>query len=75
MSRYQTAFYQPLVSDWSNFDAWTESGSLTATQRANGIWKKILQEFEPPPMDPGVAEELQAFIAKRTKEGGAPPES
>ena len=75
MSRYQTAFYQPLVSDWSNFDAWTESGSLTATQRANGIWKKILKEFEPPPMDPGVAEELQAFIAKRTEEGGAPPES
>ena len=69
MSRYQTAFYQPLVSDWSNFDAWTESGSLTATQRANGIWKKILKEFEPPPMDPGVAEELQAFIAKRTEEG------
>ena len=75
MSRYQTAFYQPLVSDWSNFGAWTESGSMTATQRANGIWKKILQEFEPPPMQPGVIEELEAFTARRTGEGGAPPES
>jgi trimethylamine--corrinoid protein Co-methyltransferase len=34
MQRYQTAFYEPLVSDWSNFGQWSESGSLTATQRA-----------------------------------------
>ncbi len=72
MARYQTAFYQPLVSDWSNFGQWTENGALTATQRANGIWKKILNEFEPPPMDAAVREELQAFIDRRTAEGGAP---
>ncbi len=74
-SRYLTAVDQTQGSDWGNFDERTEGGSLTATQRGNGIWKKILKEFEPPPMDPGVAEELQAFIAKRTEEGGAPPES
>ncbi|MCP3880703.1 MAG: trimethylamine methyltransferase family protein [Sulfitobacter sp.] len=72
MARYQTAFYEPLVSDWSNFGQWTENGSKTATQRANGIWKQILQDFEAPPMDPARLEELQAFIERRSAEGGAP---
>lgn len=72
MERYQTAFYEPLVSDWSNFGQWTDSGSKTATQRANAIWKKVLQEFEAPAMDPARLEELQAFIERRSCEGGAP---
>jgi len=72
MERYQTAFYEPLVSDWSNFGQWTDNGSKTATQRANGIWKKILQEFEAPVMDAARCEELEAFIKRRSAEGGAP---
>ncbi|MCP4489457.1 MAG: hypothetical protein GY820_19410 [Gammaproteobacteria bacterium] len=36
---YQSAFYRPLVSGCSNFGQWTENGAVTATQRANGIWK------------------------------------
>ncbi len=71
MERYQTAFYEPLVSDWSNFGQWTENGSKTATQRANGIWKKILQDFETPELEISRREALEAFIAKRTAEGGA----
>lgn len=75
MERYRTAFYAPFVSDWSNFGQWTETGAKTATERANGIWKQVLRDFEPPAMDPAKIEELDAFIAKRTEEGGAPPES
>jgi trimethylamine--corrinoid protein Co-methyltransferase len=71
MQRYQTAFYEPLVSDWSNFGQWTESGGLTATQRANGIWKQVLRDFEAPALDVARSEELQAFIARRSAEGGA----
>jgi trimethylamine--corrinoid protein Co-methyltransferase len=71
MERYQTAFYEPLVSDWSNFGQWTDNGSMTAAQRANGIWKKTLQDFEAPEMDSARFEELQAFIERRTTEGGA----
>ncbi len=75
LGRYRTAFYEPLVSDWSNFGQWTENGSLTATERANSIWKRVLAEFEPPPLDDAIAEELEEFVARRTAEGGAPPES
>ena len=75
LARYRTAFYEPLVSDWANFGQWTEEGSRDATQRANEIWKQILAEFQPPPIDDAIAEELDEFAARRTAEGGAPPES
>ncbi|MCP3689189.1 MAG: trimethylamine methyltransferase family protein [Gammaproteobacteria bacterium] len=71
MQRYQSAFYQPLVSDWSNYGLWTENGALGATQRANGIWKKILADFVPPSIDTAVYEEIQEFVARRSCEGGA----
>ena len=75
LARYRTAFYEPLVSDWANYGQWTEAGSLDATQRANATWKRALAEFEPPPLDDTVAAELADFVARRTAEGGALPES
>jgi trimethylamine--corrinoid protein Co-methyltransferase len=73
MERYRTAFYEPLVSDWSNFGQWTEAGSKTATERAHETWKRKLAEFEPPPIDPSIAEALDELAARRTAEGGASP--
>ena len=75
MSRYRTAFYEPLVADWSNFGVWTENGAKTATERANGVWKKIVREFEPPAAAVEAAPRLEAYIARRTEEGGALPVS
>jgi len=71
MARYETAFYAPLVSDWRNFETWEETVSLDATQRANRIYKQVLADFEPPPLDPAIREELEAFVAQRKAEGGA----
>lgn len=71
-ARYETAFYSPMVSDWQNFESWEEAGSLTATARANSIFKQLLHDYETPPIDEGIKEELQAFVAKRKEEGGAP---
>jgi trimethylamine--corrinoid protein Co-methyltransferase len=75
LQRYRTAFYEPLVSDWSNFGQWTEAGARDATQRANDVWKRVLAEFEPPVLDDAIAAELEEFVARRTGEGGALPES
>jgi trimethylamine--corrinoid protein Co-methyltransferase len=68
LERYETAFYRPLVSDWRNFETWQEDGARTATERANAIWKRLLADFEPPPMDPATAEALDDFVARRKGE-------
>ena len=73
MERYATAFYEPLVWDWSNFGQWTEAGARTATERAHEIWQRRLADYEPPPVDAGVIEALDEFVARRKAEGGASP--
>ena len=71
-SRYKTAFYAPIISDWRNFETWAEAGSPTAMERANRVWKERLATYEQPQMDPAIQEELDAFVEKRKAEGGAP---
>jgi len=71
LERYETAFYAPMLSDWRNFESWREAGAEDATRRANRVYKQLLAEFEPPPLDPAIAEELSAFVERRKGEGGA----
>jgi trimethylamine--corrinoid protein Co-methyltransferase len=73
MARYRTAFYEPLIGDWSNFGTWTERGSLTSTDRAHAKWKQVLAEFTAPPAAGLCADALDELIARRAAEGGAPP--
>lgn len=71
LARYETAFYQPILSDWRNYESWQEAGALTATDRAHRIYKQVLADYEQPALDAAVAEELEAFVVRRTREGGA----
>ncbi len=75
MERYSTEFYEPIVHDYANFGTWTERGAKDANVRATGVWKEILAADNRPPVDAERLDVLRAFIAKRTSEGGAPPES
>ncbi|MGY8996444.1 MAG: trimethylamine methyltransferase family protein, partial [Alphaproteobacteria bacterium] len=50
--------------------AWEEAGSPDAAQRANTLYKKLLEAYEPPPLDAAVADELEAFVARRKNEMG-----
>jgi trimethylamine--corrinoid protein Co-methyltransferase len=71
-ARYETAFYSPFLSDWRNYESWELAGAIETPQRANAIWKGILAEYEPPPLDAAIAEELKEFVERRKREGGAP---
>ena len=73
LARYESAFYRPLLSDWSNFENWTDAGGRNATERATVIWKRLLAECAPPPLDPGVKEAIAAYVARRTREIGSGP--
>jgi len=68
LARYEKAFYQPMISDWRNFESWQEAGAKTATERAHDLWQKLLADYEAPPMDPAIEEELQAYMTKRKPE-------
>jgi trimethylamine--corrinoid protein Co-methyltransferase len=70
LERYETAFYQPIVSDWRNYETWAEDGARTATDRAGTIWRRLLAEASPPPIDPSAAEAIQAFVGRRKREIG-----
>ncbi|SEE16609.1 trimethylamine---corrinoid protein Co-methyltransferase [Rhizobiales bacterium GAS191] len=71
LERYQTAFWRPILSDWSNFENWQERGGKDATQRAHEVWKKTLETYEAPPLDQGVREALDDYAARRRLELGA----
>ncbi|HEY0768608.1 MAG TPA: trimethylamine methyltransferase family protein [Steroidobacteraceae bacterium] len=68
LARYESAFYRPLLSDWSNFENWRDAGARNATERATGIWKKMLAAYVPPPLEPAVKEAIGAYVARRTSE-------
>ena len=68
MRNYQTAFYEPKLSDSENVESWEEAGSLDMRSRANARVKQMLAEYQPPPIDGAVREALDAYVAKRKEE-------
>jgi len=72
LERYATAFYQPMISDWRSFPQWQQAGSPKAHEKANALWKRALVEYVEPVLDAAITEEIDAFVARRVREGGEP---
>ncbi|MGH1479355.1 MAG: trimethylamine methyltransferase family protein [Geminicoccales bacterium] len=70
LARFETAFYSPLISDWRNFETWHEAGGPITIEHAHRMVKQLLDEFEAPPLDEAISDELDAFVTKRRNEGG-----
>ena len=68
IARYESAFWRPILSDWSNFENWRDAGAKDATMRAHVLWKNALAAYEAPPLDPGVREEVTDYAARRRAE-------
>jgi trimethylamine--corrinoid protein Co-methyltransferase len=68
MERYDSAFYSPVVSDWTNFENWKEAGGFDSAQRANAIWKQAINDYEQPPLDPAIVEALEDYVERRKRE-------
>ena len=68
MRNYQTAFYEPKLSDSENVESWEEGGSKDMRRRAYERWNEMLNQYEAPPMDEAKREELTAYVAKRKEE-------
>ena len=71
MARYETAFYRPMLSDWTNYGGWQAAGSHDALERATALWQRALAEYEEPALDPAIRESLDAYVARRREAIGA----
>jgi trimethylamine---corrinoid protein Co-methyltransferase len=46
------------------------NGAKDTAARATDIYKKKLAEYEPPPLDEAIREELEAYVVRRRAELG-----
>ncbi len=67
-ANFETAFYQPANADANSFEQWQAEGGKDAARRANERWKKLLRNYERPPLDPAIDEALEEYITKRKSE-------
>jgi trimethylamine--corrinoid protein Co-methyltransferase len=65
LDRYATAFWEPMLSDWKPYDGWIEAGARDATTRAGEIATRLLHDFKAPLIEPGIRDELDAYVARR----------
>ena len=65
MANYETAYYDATMSDNDSCEQWEENGSKDSFARAHERWKGMLAEYQAPPLDPAIDEELQAYVARR----------
>jgi trimethylamine--corrinoid protein Co-methyltransferase len=65
---FESAFYRSTVADNNSFEQWEEEGSKDTAQRANKIWKQMLEDYEPPELDASIDEALQDFMTRRKAE-------
>ena len=71
LARYETAFYQPLLSNWQNYENWELAGGLNATQRATQIWQQALASYEQPADGPGDRRGAEATMSRGARKSCA----
>jgi trimethylamine--corrinoid protein Co-methyltransferase len=70
LERFRDCFYRPLLSSTENFERWKSRGGQDAAQRAGVLWREVLERYEQPAIDPGLRDQLEAFVARRRAELG-----
>jgi trimethylamine--corrinoid protein Co-methyltransferase len=70
MERFRTCFYRPFVNSSDNYDRWMRNGAKDAAARARDVAKKKLDEYEAPPLDEAVRQELAEYVTRRRRELG-----
>lgn len=70
MERFRTCFYRPMLSSSENYERWTRGGSVDAAGRAEKIYQDTLNDYQPPPLDDAIREELEEYVVRRRAELG-----
>jgi trimethylamine---corrinoid protein Co-methyltransferase len=70
MERFRTCFYRPFLNSSDNYERWMRNGAKDTATRAGEIYKKKLEEYEPPPLDEAIRQELEEYVVRRRAELG-----
>ncbi len=62
---FKSAFWKTDLLDYKPFETWEEEGARDTSTLASARVKKMLGEFQAPAIDPGVAEALAEYVAKK----------
>jgi trimethylamine--corrinoid protein Co-methyltransferase len=65
LANFETAFYRSPLADNNSYEQWEAEGRKDMTARANARWKKMLEEYVAPPLDPAVDEALLDYVSRR----------
>jgi len=70
MERFRTCFYRPMLSSSENYERWLRNGGNDTNARATALYQKTLEEYEAPPLDDAVRQELEEYVVRRRAELG-----
>ena len=62
---FKSAFWRSEVFDYKPFETWYEEGARDTRSFAADRVHKLLGEYQQPQLDPGIAEALAEFVAKK----------
>ena len=67
-ANFKSAFWRSDLFDYKPFETWSEEGARDTMVLANARVKKLLADYQQPALDPGIAEALTAYVARRKSE-------
>ncbi|MEM9318204.1 MAG: trimethylamine methyltransferase family protein, partial [Pseudomonadota bacterium] len=67
-AHFKEAFWRTEVLDYKPYETWIDEGGLSTIELASARVTKMLGEYQAPGLDPGIAEHLRDFVARRKAE-------
>jgi trimethylamine--corrinoid protein Co-methyltransferase len=67
-ANFKSAFWRTDLLDYKPFETWDEEGARDTEALAAQRVTRLLGDYQQPPLDPGIAEALDAFVARRKAE-------
>ena len=67
LENFETAFMMPELMNFDSLEQWEADGAQDANQRAISKVRQLLGDYEAPPLDAAIEEELLDFVARRER--------
>ncbi len=67
MKNFETANYRSALVDVGSYEQWLDDGAQDMQQRADRRCEALLADYQAPPLDPAIDEELQDFMARKKR--------